>query len=106
MVALLMSLLTNPAVVGSLVTGVGSLAWYLVSKRTAAAQNRFTLAASLASQVLNDVAKRTDTKLDDQLAVFVGEIARSLEAQGKEMKPADVDKAKELFRAMHGVEPK
>lgn len=104
MIALLISLLANPAVVSSLVAGGGSLAWFLVSKRSKASQERFTVAATAASRVVGGIAARTSSKTDDLLAVFLAEISRSLAAQGEQMKPTDVEKAKALFQAMHGTQ--
>lgn len=102
MLSLILSFLMDPAVMASLAAGLGGLVWFLVSRRSAKAQANFALAARLASQVVHEIARRTPTPLDDLLDVFLAEIAKSLEAQGQVMKPADVDAAKKLFVAMHG----
>ncbi len=65
----------------------------------------FRAGVPIAFNIVNDIAARTDNKIDDKVALGLGALNDWLRANGQsEMKPVDVEKAKLLFSALHGEE--
>lgn len=54
--------------------------------------------------MVSELAKRTETKVDDKVALALQYLREWLGTHGEELKPVDEAKAKMLFTAMHGKE--
>ena len=61
-------------------------------------------AIAVAYGVTNEVAKFTDTKVDDKIAFALGELKKQLEARGVSMTPDVITQAKGAWAAMHAEE--
>lgn len=72
--------------------------------RAGQAETNFQLGVNIAYQIVNEVATRTENKIDDKVAVALGYLRDFLSTKGQSLTPADEQRAKLLFQAMHGQE--
>ena len=83
------------------------LAFFLKSlfgDRANKAQSNFAWGVKLAYLCVAEISARTETKVDDKVALGLGFLRSFLEGKGQELTPADVAQARLLFQAMHGAE--
>ena len=66
----------------------------------------FQTAVDVAYNVVNDIAKRTDSKIDDKVALGLQVLRDFYALHNKDVSDLDIEKAKMLFQAMHGAEQK
>lgn len=64
----------------------------------------FKLGVEIAYSIVNEIAKRTQTKVDDKVALGLDALRQYLATQGQKLTPADEDRARLTFQAMHGQE--
>lgn len=64
----------------------------------------FKVGVEVAYHIVNEIAKRTETKIDDKVALGLDALRQYLATQGETLAPADADRAKMIFQAMHGQE--
>lgn len=79
------------------------MTWLFKDKRDKAERN-LTLGIELAYNIVNEISMRTGNKVDDKVAMGLDYLRQYLGTSGQTLKPADEEKAKLLFQAMHGAE--
>lgn len=108
--SILTALLSNPevlAIVGSLlVSGLGFLMRAIFKDKAAKAESNFASGVKIAYNLVNEVARLTPNKVDDKIALGLKFLDETLNQKGQPLKPVDVERAKALFKAMHGRETK
>jgi hypothetical protein len=104
----LLSLLLSPAflaTLGPVVAGViGMIVRKLFKDQAARKQELLRAGVEIAYACVTEVAKRTQNKVDDKVAMALGYLKDWLNANGEQLKPVDETKAKLLFQAMHASE--
>lgn len=86
-----------------IIAAVAAFILRLVFKENAAAKEKLVLiAVEVAYNVVNDISKRTENKIDDKIALALGVFRDYLGASGVAPTQADEARAKILWSAMHG----
>lgn len=108
--AILSALVASPIALPILAGALASLVAYVFRKlfkeRADKAESDFVWALGVAYNVVNEVARVTPTKIDDKLALGLGFLKEALSHKGQTLNLADEERAKLLFKAMHGREAK
>ena len=93
------------AILGPIVAGLVAMVLRSIFKEQAAQKEQLlSLGIEIAYACVAEVAKRTENKVDDKIALGLGYLKSWLNANGQELKPVDEVKAKLLFQAMHAKE--
>lgn len=87
-----------------LLPALGFLFRALFKDRADKAASNFSLGVQLAYSVVNEIAMRTDNKIDDKAALALKVLRDFLVAGGGKLDAAGEAKARILFQAMHGQE--
>jgi putative Ca2+/H+ antiporter (TMEM165/GDT1 family) len=98
----LMGIFESPTAM-SVIAGV--LVWLLraiLKDRWEKMESTLEAAVGAAASLVDDIAKKTDTKVDDQVALFLKAFKDYLAAHGHEPSPAQLAKAEAVFKAMKG----
>ena len=106
-VSQLIALLTPEllAVLGPVVAAVVGMVLRSIWKDQAARKAQLLeFGIEIAYACVSEVAKRTQTKIDDKIALGLDYLRKWLSANGQELQPVDEAKAKLLFQAMHDKE--
>lgn len=95
--------------INMLVTALLSVVLPLVMRlffkdRAEAAEKLFAMGVEVAYNMVNDLAARTENKVDDKVALGLKFLNDFYAANGKKPSVVDEAKAKLLFAAMHGAE--
>ncbi len=80
---------------------LGLLGWLFKSKQDRA-NTVFAAGVSVAYNIVNDVSKFTPNTVDDKAALALGYLNSWMSAHGQKLGPADEEKAKLVWQAMHG----
>lgn len=106
----IVALLSSPEVLGLLTVVVLPLVLKVLrgiwKEKSDAREQMLGLGIEIAYACVTEVAKRTDNKIDDKVAMALGFLKDWLSANGEEIKPVDEAKARLLFQAMHAKELK
>lgn len=78
------------------------IGWLFKSKRDRA-EAVFRTGVDIAYQAVNDVSKVTPNTVDDKIALGLGFLREWLAAHKQTLDPVNEEKAKLLFKAMHGA---
>ncbi len=101
-------IVANPAAIGLLTAALGALIKLVLNKlakdKAAKYESNLLMAVSLAYDLVNDYAKTTPSKIDDKLALGLMFVRNALAPKKQDLSVADEQKARDLFRAMHGRE--
>jgi hypothetical protein len=85
-------------------TVIASVIRGIFKDRADAAEKMFQMSVEVAFNLVNDVAKRTDNKLDDKVALGLQFLHDYYASQGMpEPTPAQIERAKLLFSALNGA---
>lgn len=93
-------MLVGPVVVGLVVKLLRSI-W---KEKSAAREQLLMMGIEIAYACVSEIAKRTQTKVDDKVAKALEYLRDWMRAGGQELKPVDEVKARQLFQAMHAKE--
>lgn len=103
MVEAIIAALGGPAGVGVIVGSVLLFFFRAIFKDRADAKEKlFKTAVEVAYNVVNDIAARTDNKVDDKVALGLKALKDFMALNGQSVSAVDEEKAKLLFQAMHG----
>jgi hypothetical protein len=98
----------NDSAVSVIASIIGGLVLFLVrtvwKEKADLKAKLFDIGVRVAYQVVNEVASRTENKIDDKIALGLKYLADYLSAHGLELTTQDETKAKLLFQAMHAQE--
>ena len=104
----LLAVLLTPevlAILGPLVVGLVLKILRGIWKEKAADREKLvSFGIEIAYACVAEVAKRTQNKVDDKVAMGLDYLRKWLNANGEELRPVDEEKAKLLFQAMHAKE--
>ena len=75
---------------------------YAFSNRASKAESNFLLGVQIAYSAVNEIAKRTPNLADDKAALGLKLLAEHL---ARRISPAEEEKARKLFAALHGEVP-
>lgn len=104
MVEAIIAALGGPGGIGVIVGSVLLFFFRAIFKDRAEAKERlFKTAVEVAYNVVNDIASRTDNKVDDKVALGLKALKDFMALNGQPVSPVDEEKAKLLFQAMHGA---
>jgi hypothetical protein len=104
MVEAIIAVLGGPGGVGALLGAVLLFFFRAVFKDKADAKEKlFKTGVEVAYNIVNDVAARTQNKVDDKIALGLKALKDFMALNGQSVSPVDEEKAKLLFQAMHGA---
>ena len=103
MVEAIIAALGGPAGIGVIVGSVLLFFFRAIFKDKAEAKEKlFKTAVEVAYNVVNDIAARTNNKVDDKVALGLKALKDFMALNGQSVSAVDEEKAKLLFQAMHG----
>ncbi len=79
------------------------IGWLFKAKKDRA-DTIFRTGVGIAFNVVNDVSKMTPNTIDDKAALALGYLDQFLGTYNQKMSPADEERAKLMFKALHGSE--
>lgn len=99
--------IVNPSTLPYIGSAVGAVLLFVLRKwkkdSALTWESLFQEGVEVAYHMVNDVAKTTASPIDDKVALCLGFLNEYLKANGKAPAVgADLDRAKMLFKAMHG----
>lgn len=104
MVEAIIAALGGPAGLGALVGAVLLFFFRAIFKDRAEAKEKlFKTGVEVAYNIVNDIAARTQNKVDDKIALGLKALKDFMALNGQSVSPVDEEKAKLLFQAMHGA---
>ena len=103
MVEAIIAALGGPAGIGVIVGSVLLFFFRAIFKDRAEAKEKlFKTAVEVAYNVVNDIAARTDNKVDDKVALGLKALKDFMALNGQSVSAVDEEKAKLLFQEMNG----
>lgn len=104
MVDLIVAVLGGPTGIGVLIGSILLFFFRAIFKDRAEAKEKlFKTGVEVAYNIVNDIAARTDNKIDDKVALGLKALKDFMSLNGQAVSPVDEEKAKLLFQAMHGA---
>jgi hypothetical protein len=102
-VKLLVSWLTKPEAMSIIVGVIMFFVKSLLKDKYEKNEAVFEKAVDVAFNMVNDMAKRTDNKIDDKVAEGLAALQAYLKSHGQDATTAQLERAKLLFSAMNGA---
>lgn len=101
-VKVIVEVLSSPVAVSVIVGVVMFFVRSLLKEKSAAVEAVMAKAVDVAYALVSEVAPKTETKVDDQIVVFLKAFKDYFAAHGMTPTPAQLDKAQAMFKAMAG----